>query len=97
MTLDKDGNKLNILEMYNKKHKRGNIVVENVFGILKKTFCELHGKTNMHIATIPDLITCCSLLHNLLIDRGEINVEHVLNMLQEETIVQNTTIGQHLP
>jgi hypothetical protein len=46
MTLDRDG-KQNIFEMYNKKHKQGNIVVENVFGILKNTFCELHGKTKM--------------------------------------------------
>jgi hypothetical protein len=83
MTLDRDG-KQSILEMYNKKHKQNNIVVENVFGILKKTFSELHGKTKMHIAIIPDLIIC-SLLHNLLIDQNEINVEHELNMLQEET------------
>jgi hypothetical protein len=83
MTLDKDG-KQSILEMYNKKHKQNNIVVDNVFSVLKKRFSELHGKTKMHIAIIPDLIIC-SLLHNLLIDRNEINVEHVLNMLQEET------------
>jgi hypothetical protein len=66
----------NLLEMlYNRKHKQVQFVVENAFGSLKKTFHELQKKTEMHISFVLDLITCCFLLHNLLLNHHEIDVE----------------------
>jgi hypothetical protein len=45
MTSHKEGDH-NLLEMfYNRKQKRAQSVVENAFGIWKKTFYELKGKT----------------------------------------------------
>jgi hypothetical protein len=45
MTSHKEGDH-NLLEMlYNRKHKRVHSIVENAFGIWKKTFHELKGKT----------------------------------------------------
>ncbi len=75
MTLPREGN-YNLLEMlYNRKHKQVQFVVENAFGILKKIFHELQGKIEMHIYFAPNYITCCCLLHNLLICCHEIDVE----------------------
>jgi hypothetical protein len=57
MTLHNDG-KENIIEiLYNNKHKWSWFLMENLFGILKETLCELHKQTNMHIAIVPNLIT----------------------------------------
>jgi hypothetical protein len=87
MTLPREGNH-NLLEMlYNRKHKLARFVVENVFGILKKILLELQGKKEMHINFAPDYITCCFLLHNLLICRHGIYVEQILLVLDEEAVV----------
>jgi hypothetical protein len=46
----------------------------------------------MHINFAPDYITCCFLLHNLLICRHGIYVEQILIVLDEEAAVtQNFT------
>jgi len=75
MTPPKKGNH-NLFEMlYNRKQKQVRSIVENAFGILKKIFHELQGKIEMHINFAPDYITCCCLLHNLLICHHEIDVE----------------------
>jgi hypothetical protein len=40
----------------------------------------------MHINFSPDYITCCSLLHNLLICRREMDVKQILILLDEEIV-----------
>jgi hypothetical protein len=40
--------------------------VENVFGILKKTFREFLTKTNLHVSFMLDAFIACRLLHNFL-------------------------------
>jgi hypothetical protein len=71
MTLHNDGKK-NILEiLYNNKHKWSWFLMENIFGILKETLCELHEQTNMHI-----LITWY-LLEIFVIDRHKKKVEKI--------------------
>jgi hypothetical protein len=44
--------------LYHRKHKRGKSIVENVFGILKKTFRKVQ-KSKLHVAFLPDVFTCC--------------------------------------
>jgi hypothetical protein len=51
----------------------GEIVVENAFGILKKTFKKLLLKNNLHIIFILDVVTCC-MLYNFILDRWDVNV-----------------------
>ncbi len=76
MTLHNDGKENIIQILYNNKHKRSWFLMENLFGILKKTLCELHEQTNMHIAILPNLITWY-LLEIFVIDRHETNVEKI--------------------
>jgi hypothetical protein len=54
----------------------------------KKTFHELQGKIELHLFLIPNLVCYC-LLHNLLIGCHEINVKQILNLLQEDSLVQD--------
>lgn len=49
--------------MYNKKHKKGCFVMENDFGILKKTFREFLTETKLHVSFVPNAFTTCCLLH----------------------------------
>jgi hypothetical protein len=97
MTFPREGNH-NLFEMlYNRKHKQAWYVVENAFGILKKIFHELQGKIEMHINFALDYITCCCLLHNLLICCHEIYVEQIPIVLDEKTVVtQNFTTQENV-
>ena len=61
------GNNLTMLEaLYNRKLRRGRCVVENAFGILKTTWRELLGKSELNVVYMPDVITACAILHNIL-------------------------------
>jgi hypothetical protein len=63
MTLHKEGQQYSILELlYNKKHKCGCLIVESVFGVLKKSFKELLCKTNLDVTLVLDGFTWCCLL-----------------------------------
>ena len=52
--------------LYNRKLRRGRGVVENAFGILKMTWRELLGKSELNVVYMPDVITACAILHNIL-------------------------------
>jgi hypothetical protein len=94
MTPPKEGNH-NLFEMlYNRKHKQVRFVIENVFGVLKKIFHELQRKIEMHINFAPNYITCCCLLHNLLICHCEIVVEQISIVLDEEDAATQNFITQ---
>jgi hypothetical protein len=73
-----------ILELlYNKKRKCGSFVVENSFSIFKKTFQELLGKINLHVTFVPNVFTCC-LLHNLLQNQVDSQIQMLMHILQLE-------------
>jgi hypothetical protein len=64
----KEERHLFVLELlHNKKHKRGHLVMENVFNIPKKTFRELLAKFYFSVSILPNVFNFCHLLHNLLI------------------------------
>jgi hypothetical protein len=50
-------------------------VVENPFEILKKLFKELLQKTNLHILSLPNVVISCCMLHNLILNGIDKNVE----------------------
>ncbi len=69
----------NILErLYNKKTQEGKVLVDNVFGILKKTFHELHEKFDVHVAIVLDLVTCCCILNSIFLGCNEIDMYNIL-------------------
>jgi hypothetical protein len=88
MTLHKkDGEAHLILKLlYNQKHKRGRLVVENSFGILKQNFGKLIKKTKLHIIIVPDVFSACCLFHNSLLGRKEVDVEMLMQMIHIESM-----------
>jgi len=64
-----------ILEVaYNKHYSRQRSLIENAFGILKKTFKELMLKNNLHILSMLDVVSYCLMLYNLILDGQNVDV-----------------------
>ncbi len=64
--------------MYNRKHKRGCWVVENAFGILKKTFKEFLTKTELHVFFCARCFIISCLLHNFLRFQFESHIQRLM-------------------
>lgn len=71
-------------ELFNRRLRRGRCVVENSFGILKQTFRELLVKSQLHVTFLPDVITACAILHNVLLGQSVDEVQQLLNVLRRE-------------
>ncbi len=56
-----------ILKIFdNRKRKHGQYVIENAFEILKCIFREFKGKIELDVIFLPNVVTCCCLLNNVL-------------------------------
>lgn len=81
-------------------------MVENSFGILKKTFKQLLHKLDLSVTFLLDVFTYCCLLHNLLRIKDDASIEHLMwiieleaNSLHEDQLVniaQDELTNQHL-
>lgn len=80
--------------MYNRKHKCGRSIIENSLGTLKNNNRKLIGIYNLHITFILDVSVYCCLLHNLLHNQGDLQVERLAHILKKET--DNTQQAQNL-
>lgn len=67
--------------MYNKHQRQGRSEVENAFGLVKYTWCELIRKTEMDVYFVPDMIICCYTLHNLVLGVTNVQVEELMYYL----------------
>jgi hypothetical protein len=81
--------------LYNKKLRRGRCIVENAFGILKQSWRELLQKTELQVTYLPDVITCCAILHNLLLGQTSDDVNRLLSVLQAEGWNEECTDDEH--
>ncbi len=52
--------------------------MKNAFGMLKKTFKILLFKSNLLILFIPDVVTCCCLLYNLILKGRDVDVDALM-------------------
>ncbi len=58
-------------------------MVENAFGILRKSFRELFLKSNLHILFVPNVLVCCYIFHSIIID-GNLDLHIQTLMIQLE-------------
>lgn len=70
--------------LFNRKLSKGRSVVENAFAMLKMTFRELRGKSELSLRFLPDVVSTCALLHNVLLQQNHDDVERLLQILQVE-------------
>jgi hypothetical protein len=66
-----------LVTLFNCKLKKGHCFVENLFGILKQTFCELFVKLDLDVVFFSDVITCYAILHNILLGQSHTEVEKI--------------------
>jgi hypothetical protein len=96
MTSFKEDGQHSILKLfYNKKHKSGKFVVENVFGILKKMFKEFQ-RSKMRVTFIFDMFTCCHLMHNLLKSEDEENIGRLPHIIELEIVAHGEQINKNV-
>lgn len=69
-------------ELYNKKGKTGRSVVEHAFDM--KSFRELLQKFELRVNHLVDVVTACCLLHNLILEGRDVDVEYLLEVLAKE-------------
>jgi hypothetical protein len=68
-----------ILEViFNIKLYKGRSVMENVFKILKKTFKKLLLKSNLHVLFLPNVVSRCYMLQNLVLDGKDVNINELM-------------------
>jgi hypothetical protein len=76
MTLFKKNGHHTIFKLlYKRKHKKGHSIVENYFGILKKTFKELMQKLKLNVIFLLNVFIC--LLHNLFKYEDDMNIDRL--------------------
>jgi hypothetical protein len=79
-----------ILEtIFNKQLYSVKVVVENNFGILKKTFLELMTKFNFDVHFFLDVVMCCYMLHNMILNGKNANIYELMLQLEVKNVVKN--------
>jgi hypothetical protein len=83
--------------LFNRKLRKGWCMVENAFGILKQTFRELLVKSKLDVVFLLDVITCCAILHNILLGQSHEEVEQLMEVLREERLHGEVTDDEEDP
>ena len=74
-----NGHKRSVLKtLFNKRHRRGRSVVKNAFGLLKESWQILLNRCDLNVKIILDVFVSCYILHNLLLDREEVDVKELM-------------------
>ena len=63
--------------------------MENAFGIFKKTFRELLGTSQLHASLVPDVVSCCCILPNLIFDRKDVVIDRLMDVLAKKDQVRH--------
>jgi hypothetical protein len=58
--------------------------VENSFGILKKSFRTLFLKIDLYILFLPNIIICCCIFYNMILDGKNLDMEAFMVQLDME-------------
>ncbi len=70
--------------IFNIQLYRWRSVMENVFKILKRTFKKLLVKSNLHVIFLPNVVSCCYMLQNLILDGRDVNIDALMLQLEQK-------------
>jgi hypothetical protein len=77
--------------LFNQQQCRSRIVIENSFGILKKTFRKLLLKRNLHVLFLLDVVVYCCILYNMIFGK-DFDIKTLLTQLELENFVSRTHV-----
>ncbi len=66
----------------NKQLNQCRNVIENSFEILKKGFRKLLLKIKLHILILPDVVVCCCIIYNMILEVQDFNLETLTIQLE---------------
>jgi len=70
--------------------------VENSFWILKQMFRELLLRTSLNILFLLDVVMCCCMLHNLIMNGKDEDIETLMAQLEIENDEPSASVGARM-
>jgi hypothetical protein len=74
--------------LYNQRLSHAKIVVENNFGILKKTLKELAIKSNLNVLFLLDVVICYCMLCSMILNGKDFNINELILQLEKHKMCQ---------
>ena len=74
--------------------QHGRLIVENALGILKQCFYEFIQISNLRVSFVLDVVICCCLLYNLLLDQSTKEVKTLFDILRRKGMVHEVNNNQ---
>jgi len=71
-------------------------VVENNFGILKKTFQKLMIKSNLNYFSLLNVLVCYCILHNMILNGKDVDINELMLQLAVENVPEGGDIHGEL-
>jgi len=65
------------------------IIRKNNFGILKKMFREFFIKSNLNVLFFLDLVICCCMLHNMIVNGKDEDSDELMLQLKVKNVPKN--------
>jgi hypothetical protein len=79
-----------ILEtLFKKQFFHAIIFIEKKFGILKKTFHKLMIKSNLDVQFLPNVVICCYMVHNMILNGKNVDIDELMLQLEAENVVED--------
>ncbi len=86
-----------ILEtLFNQQLSCSRSIVENSFGILKQMFWEILLKTSLDILFLPNVVICCNMLHNFIMNGKDEDIETLMAQLDIENDHLGASVGTRM-
>jgi hypothetical protein len=70
--------------LFNQQFNHARILIENNFKNLKKSFQELMIKSNLDVQFFLDVVVCCCLLHNGILNKKNNDINELVQQLELE-------------
>jgi hypothetical protein len=65
------------------------ITIKNKFGIFKNMFKEFFIKSNLNVLFLLDVVICCCMLHNMILNGKDEDVDELMLQLKVKSVPKN--------
>lgn len=65
------------------------------FGIMKQFLFKKFKKTKLHVTIVPNVFSACCLLHNVILERKEVDVKECMQVIELEVAMQGVNVASN--